>query len=203
MGYDFKDELHVLLATRDGRVPPETWTFLVFVASKMGRVLHMHKSQSTWFMRARYECCADVYNHIDKDADCVKYGLFLDDDIKVDYRDTEEFLKMANYTVNAIEKIEDGGLNGWFAHYKQLDGKSTAFKSDYSQYSMNELGALPDFAPIPYSALGFAYIKVPRNYNWHIDAVWTDDFYFEKDMGMGGLHYAKGIKLKHLKNVEV
>lgn len=103
----------------------------------------------------------------------------------------------------AIEWSKRTG-KGWVAHYRMADGRSCLMRErqlmDPHHYTLQELGALPEWSEIGMAGMGLAFLRMDLSYVFRADVVGEDINFFLDHPDMT-IHYAKRINLGHRKTV--
>ena len=186
------DYFTVLVPTANNMMNIDSYTALICIAKGLGKQLQISASVKSGIPSSRNLCThmCKLYYGVDNIR-----GLWLDSDIAIcsvnpvvdaiRYADKKRITFTANYKTGTLENIKN-------LIYKSEDNDSN--------YTDEELEALPDMAPIGgFAGLGFCYGDIPLNYCFHADANGEDYYYFHDNKIK--LHYAKHIILRHGKGV--
>lgn len=116
--------------------------------------------------------------------------------------DADLFLADCEPVKAAITRAWETG-EGFTAHYRMADGRSHLMRARgmdaavASNYTQDEISALPNWHPIEQAGLGFAYLPMDLNYKFHADAAGEDVCFFVDTRLC--LALAKDIGLRHRK----
>ena len=143
--------------------------------------------------RGRDALVADLRQEVQRDAAWV---LWVDSDILL--------LEEIDPVVEAIRWSWETG-QGWTAHYAMADGRSHMMRGRglngkvASNYTAEEVEALPDWHPIEQCGLGFAFIPMDLTYEFHAATAGEDvHFFVDTDITLA---FAKRVHLRHRKSL--